>query len=58
MCFGPPSPDKKPFKRWKKELNEIVNWERFDMSHYMTLEEIDDWIKTSAIVSCIGPLPP
>ena len=45
MCFGPPPPDKKPFKRWKKELNEIVNWERFDISHYMTLAQIDDWIK-------------
>ena len=42
MCFGPPA--KPPYKRWKKELHEIVNWERFDPKHYMTDAELDDWI--------------
>lgn len=42
MCFGPPK--KAPYKRWKKELNEIVNWDRFDSEHYMTTAALEDWI--------------
>lgn len=42
MCFGPPA--KEPYKRWKKELGEIVSWERFDMAQYKTDAELDDWI--------------
>lgn len=42
MCFGPPA--KPPYKRWKKELNEIVNWNRFDPAHLMTDAQIDDWV--------------
>lgn len=42
MCFGPPA--KPPYKRWKKESGDIVNWDRFDPSHLMSTEEIDDWI--------------
>ncbi|MEZ5785468.1 MAG: nitroreductase family protein [Xanthobacteraceae bacterium] len=42
MCFGPPA--KPPYKRWKKELGEITNWNRFDPAHYMTAAEIDDWV--------------
>lgn len=44
MCFGPPA--KAPYKRWKKDLNEIVNFNRFDPAHYMTDEDIDEWIKS------------
>jgi 5,6-dimethylbenzimidazole synthase len=44
MCFGPPA--KPPYKRWKKELGEIVNWNRFDADHLMTTEEIEQWIAT------------
>ena len=43
MCFGPPA--KPPYKRWKKELHEIVNWDRFDPAHYMSDDELDDWIQ-------------
>jgi len=43
MCFGPPR--KEPYKRWKKELDEIVNWNQFNSAHYMSLEQIEDWIK-------------
>ena len=43
MCFGPPA--KPPYKRWKKELQEIVNWDRFDSAHYMNDAELDDWIQ-------------
>jgi nitroreductase len=44
MCFGPPL--KSPYKRWKKSLDEIVNWNRFDMAHHMSDEEIEEWIDT------------
>ena len=42
MCFGPPA--KTPYKRWKKDIGEIVNWDRFDAAHFMSDAEIDDWI--------------
>ena len=35
MCFGPPA--KPPYKRWKKNLADIINWNRFDPSHFMTV---------------------
>ena len=44
MCFGPPS--KPPYKRWKKPLPEITNWNRFDPAHYKSAAEIDEWIAT------------
>jgi 5,6-dimethylbenzimidazole synthase len=43
FCFGPPA--KPPYKRWKKDLSQIMSRDRFDMSNYMTLEQIDAWIK-------------
>ena len=43
MCFG--RPKKEPYKRWKKELHEIINWDRFAPEHFMTDEAIDDWIQ-------------
>ena len=42
FCFGPPA--KTPYRRWKKELGEIINWDRFNQEHFMTDDEIDDWI--------------
>jgi len=43
MCFGPPA--KAPYKRWKKDLGDIVSWNRFDPSHFMTEAEIDEWVE-------------
>ncbi len=43
MCFGPPL--KPSYKRWKKPLNQIMNWERFNPENYMTTEQIDEWVK-------------
>ena len=43
FCFGPPA--KPPYKRWKKDLSQIMSRDRFDMSNYMTLEQIDAWVK-------------
>jgi nitroreductase len=45
MCFGPPA--KAPYKRWKKPLGEIVNWNKFDRAHLMTDAQIDEWIATT-----------
>jgi len=45
MCFGQPL--KPPYTRWKKELGEITHWNRFDRTHIMTDEEIDEWIRTT-----------
>jgi nitroreductase len=43
MCFGPPL--KPPYKRWKKSLDQIVNWDRFTPANFMTDAQIDLWIK-------------
>jgi nitroreductase len=42
MCFGPPA--KPPYKRWKKNLSDITNWNKFDPAHYMTEAQIDAWV--------------
>jgi 5,6-dimethylbenzimidazole synthase len=44
LCFGPPA--KPPYKRWKKTLPEITNWNRFDPAHVMTEAQIDEWVAT------------
>ena len=43
FCFGPPA--KPPYKRWKKKLEEIASWERFDPKQHKTLAEIDEWVR-------------
>jgi nitroreductase len=43
FCFGRAA--KSPYKRWKKSLEEIVSWDRFDPRQYKTLEQIDAWVK-------------
>ena len=45
MCFGPSA--KPPYKRWKKNLDDIVNWNRFDRAHFMTDGQIDEWVATT-----------
>jgi len=42
MCFGPAA--KPPYKRWKKNLADISNWNRFDSAHFMTDAQIDEWV--------------
>jgi 5,6-dimethylbenzimidazole synthase len=44
MAFGPPA--KKPYKRWRKQLADITNWNRFDPAHHMDDAELEDWIQT------------
>lgn len=43
LCFGPPA--KPPYKRWKKSLPEILSYDRFDTARYMTLPQIEEWIR-------------
>ena len=45
MCFGPP--EKASYKRWKKDLPQIMNWERFNMDNFMSDEDIELWIKNT-----------
>ena len=45
MCFGPPL--KPSYKRWKKRLDQIANWDRLNPDNVMSDEEIDLWIKTT-----------
>jgi 5,6-dimethylbenzimidazole synthase len=45
MCFGPPL--KPSYKRWKKRLDQIMSWDRFNPEHSMTDAQIDEWVKTT-----------
>ncbi len=42
FCFGPPA--KPPYKRWKKSMDQILSWDRFDPKQHLSLEQIDQWI--------------
>ena len=44
MCFGPPA--KPSYKRWKKPLEQIMSWDRFNPECAATVEQIDEWIKS------------
>jgi hypothetical protein len=45
MCFGPPL--KPSYKRWKKRLDQIMSWGRFNPDSCMTDAQIDEWVKTT-----------
>jgi len=45
MCFGPPL--KPSYKRWKKRLDQIMSWDRFNPEHSMTDAQIDEWVRTT-----------
>jgi 5,6-dimethylbenzimidazole synthase len=44
MLFGAPA--KPAYKRWKKDLGEIVSWGTFDRANFMDDEQIEEWIAT------------
>lgn len=44
MAFGRPA--KEPYKRWKKSMDEILHWDRFDPAKFPSDTDIDEWIKT------------
>jgi len=43
MLFGVPA--KAPYKRWKKTLPQIMSWDKFNMDNFMTVEQIDEWVR-------------
>ncbi len=43
LCFG--HPEKEPYVRQKKPLEEILHWGRYDASHEKSDGEIQDWIE-------------
>ena len=43
FLFGPPA--QKPYKRWRKSLEDISNRDRFDPAHFMSDDELAVWIK-------------
>jgi nitroreductase len=43
MAFGHSL--KPAYKRWKKSLPEITGWDRFNMDNYMTVDEIEAWVR-------------
>ena len=45
MLFGPPA--KPAYKRWKKQLSEIMSWNRFDPANLMSDAEIEEWISST-----------
>jgi nitroreductase len=45
MCFGPPL--KPSYKRWKKRLDQIMSWGRFNLDNCMTDAQIDEWVKST-----------
>jgi 5,6-dimethylbenzimidazole synthase len=45
MLFGPPA--KPVYKRWKKQLAEIMSWNRFDPANLMSDAELEEWISST-----------
>ena len=43
MCFGPPRGH--PYKRWKKRLGEIMSWDQYDRTKFLTEAQIEEWVK-------------
>ncbi len=44
FLFGPAAA--KPYKRWRRPLEEIMHYDRYDAEQFMSDEELDEWIKT------------
>ncbi len=44
ISFG--RPEKEPYVRYKKPLEEIIHWNRYDQSRVKTDEDIREWIET------------
>ncbi|MEM8630936.1 MAG: nitroreductase family protein [Pseudomonadota bacterium] len=44
FLFGPPAA--KPYKRWRRPMEEILHHDAYDATQFMSDTELDDWIKT------------
>ncbi len=47
MCFGPPR--NQPYKRWKKRLDQIMNWDRLEPANALSSDQVDQWIKDERV---------
>lgn len=43
FLFGPPA--QKPYKRWRRPMQEIAHWDRYDRGFLMSDAELEEWIK-------------
>ena len=43
MLFGPP--DAKPYKRWRRPMEEIKHMDRYDPSFCPSDEDLERWIR-------------
>jgi hypothetical protein len=46
LLFG--HADAPPKRRWKKTLEEVASWDRFDMANFRSVEQIDAWMRDGA----------
>jgi len=56
LLFGPALLP--PQRRWKREVSQIVSWDKFDRANFKSVEEIDTWIddvKKQALAAGGGP---
>lgn len=44
LLFGPPAA--KPYKRWRRPMEEILHWDRYDAGQFMSDTDLDEWIKS------------
>ena len=44
FLFGPAAA--KPYKRWRRPAGEIQHWDRYNRDHFMSDDDLTDWIKT------------
>jgi nitroreductase len=43
-------------RRWKKMLDEVASWDRFDMRNFRSVEQIDAWMADSARPNAPSPV--
>jgi 5,6-dimethylbenzimidazole synthase len=44
FLFGPPAA--RPYKRWRRPLDEIVHWDSYNRTHFLSDDELTEWIRT------------
>jgi len=44
FLFGPPAG--RPYKRWRRPMEEILHRDRYDSDHFMSDDELRDWIRS------------
>lgn len=44
FVFGPP--EAKPYKRWRRDAEEIIHWDQYNRDYFMSDAELEEWIQT------------